>query len=125
MRNNIDCLFVHSDSSTNAYQTLSDKYSGIEPPTWSLLLAESCRSKGFKVSILDCCAEQLSQEESAKRICDITPRVTLFVVYGQNPNAGTTNMIGATGLARMLFESGLNTHISFVGSHVLFRYAFQ
>ena len=53
MKNNLDCLFVHSDSSTKAYQSLSGKYSGIEPPTWSLLLAESCRSKGFKVGILD------------------------------------------------------------------------
>ena len=71
MKNNIDCLFVHSDSSTKAYQTLSNKYSGVEPPTWSLLLAESCRSKGFNVSILDCCAEKLSLIESVKRICNM------------------------------------------------------
>ena len=118
MKNNIDCLFVHSDSSTNAYQALSNKFSGIEPPTWSLLLAESCRSKGFNVSILDCCAEKLSQEESVKRISNIKPKLTLFVVYGQNPNAGTTSMIGATGLAKMLYESEIDTHISFVGSHI-------
>ncbi len=118
MKNNLDCLFVHSDSSTKAYQSLSTKYSGIEPPTWSLLLAESCRSKGFKVGILDCCAEHLTQEEAVKRINNIKPKITLFVVYGQNPNAGTTSMIGATGLAQMLFESELNTHICFVGSHI-------
>ena len=74
MKNNLDCLFVHSDSSTKAYQSLSGKFSGIEPPTWSLLLAESCRSKGFKVGILDCCAENLGFKEATKRIQEINPK---------------------------------------------------
>ena len=60
----IDCLFVTADSSLDAYQSLSRKYSAIEPPTWSLLLAESCRSVGYKVKILDCIAEKLGLEES-------------------------------------------------------------
>ncbi len=114
----MDCLLVHSDSSLKAYQSLSGKYSGIEPPTWALLLAESCRSKGFKVGILDCCAEGLDYEEALERIKNINARVTLFVVYGQNPNAGTTSMIGATGLAEKVYLSGLNTHTCFVGSHI-------
>ena len=118
MKNNLDCLFVHSDSSAKAYQSLSGKYSGIEPPTWSLLLAESCRSKGFRVGILDCCAENLGYEQASKRIQEINAKVTLFVVYGQNPNAGTTSMIGATGLAKCVYDSGVETKIGFVGSHV-------
>ena len=118
MKSNIDCLFVNTDSSIQAYQNLSAQYSGIEPPTWSLLLAESCRSKGFNVLILDCCAENITEEEAVRRIANIKPKITLFVVYGQNPNAGTTSMIGATRLAEMLYKYELNTHISFVGSHV-------
>ena len=114
----MDCLFIHSDSSKRAYQSLSNKFSGIEPPTWSLLLAESCRAKGFNVGILDCCAEQLSLDDAVKRIQDINPRVTTFVVYGQNPNAGTTSMIGARELANALHESNCDTHITFVGSHI-------
>ena len=101
-----------------AYQGLSHKFSAIEPPTWALLLAESCRNKGFNVKILDCCAERLNLEKSVERIKEISPKVALFVVYGQNPNAGTTSMIGATGLADCLFESGIDTKIGFVGSHV-------
>ena len=49
----MDALFVTPDSSAKAYQDLAKTYSAIEPPTWSLLLAESCRSKGFEVGILD------------------------------------------------------------------------
>ena len=114
----MDCLLVHSNSAKRAYQNLSNKFSGIEPPTWSLLLAESCRSKGFEVKILDCCAENLSNEEAVKRIDELKPRVTLFVVYGQNPNAGTTSMIGAKELASEVYNAEIDTHISFVGSHI-------
>ena len=114
----IDCLLISPDSSLKAYQGLSQKYSAIEPPTWSLLLAESCRSKGFKVAILDCCAEKLTLSAAVERIRDIKPRVALFVVYGQNPNAGSTSMIGATELASSLYLKDESIHISFVGSHI-------
>ena len=114
----VDCLLINPDSSLKAYQGLSSKFSAIEPPTWALLLAASCRAKGFNVRILDCCAEHLSLHESVDRICEISPRVALFVVYGQNPNAGTTSMIGATELAKQLRSVNSDIHISFVGSHV-------
>ena len=113
----IDCLFVTADSSLDAYQSLSKKYSAIEPPTWSLLLAESCRSVGFKVKILDCIAESLDLKESLERIVKEKARVVLFVVYGQNPNAGTTSMIGAERLSKELKAHDKNSHICFVGSH--------
>ena len=40
------------------------------------------------------------------------------MVYGQNPNAGTTSMIGAVELAEAIYDAEINTHISFVGSHI-------
>lgn len=113
----IDCLFVTADSSLDAYQSLSKKYSAIEPPTWSLLLAESCRSVGYKVQILDCIAERLGLEDSICRILEANARVVLFVVYGQNPNAGTTSMIGAERLSKALKERKSDCHVCFVGSH--------
>jgi radical SAM superfamily enzyme YgiQ (UPF0313 family) len=113
----MDVLFINPDSSAKAYQGLAASYSAIEPPTWSLLLAESCRNKGFEVGILDCDAERLSLEESVKRIELFKPRLSLMVVYGQNPNSGTTSMIGALALAEAIKSSGINTKIGFVGSH--------
>jgi radical SAM superfamily enzyme YgiQ (UPF0313 family) len=114
----LDCLLINPDSSLAAYQGLSGKFSAIEPPTWALLLAESCRAQNFTVNILDCCAEHLSLEQSVSRIQTANPRVALFVVYGQNPNAGTTSMIGATQLASALKKESPDIHICFVGSHV-------
>jgi len=53
----MDVLFINPNSLFINYQELAKKYAAIKPPTWALLLAQSCRSKGFKVSILDCNAE--------------------------------------------------------------------
>ena len=110
-------LLVNPTSSKKAYQGLSDVYSAVEPPTWALLLAESCRSQKFSVGILDCDAERLSLEEAVYRVQQLMPRVLLLVVYGQNPNSGTTNMIGALQLAEAIKEAQINTQICFVGSH--------
>ena len=113
----MDVLFINPDSSAKAYQDLAEVFSAIEPPTWSLLLAESCRTKGFSVGILDCDAEKLTLEQSVQRIEDLKPRLLLFVVYGQNPNSGTTSMIGALELANAMKETGKDIKICFVGSH--------
>jgi anaerobic magnesium-protoporphyrin IX monomethyl ester cyclase len=116
-KSQLDVLFINADSSLIAYQGLASKFSAIEPPTWSLLLAESCRSKGFSVAILDCTAEDLSHSEAVKRIIEINPRLALFVVYGQNPNSGTTNMIGNTQCCELLKSSKSSIRTGFVGSH--------
>lgn len=113
----LDVLFINPNSSTTAYQDLAKIYSAIEPPTWALLLAESCRSKKFNVAILDCDAERLSLDESIQRIIQLKPRLITFVVYGQNPNSGTTNMVGALSLAKTIREYEIKIPISFVGSH--------
>jgi anaerobic magnesium-protoporphyrin IX monomethyl ester cyclase len=113
----IDILFVNPDSSVKAYQGLAAVFSAIEPPTWALLLAESCRSKGYEVAILDCDAERLTIEQSLRRIEELKPRLIVFVIYGQNPNSGTTSMIGALSLAKALKGYSSDAPICFVGSH--------
>lgn len=113
----IDVLFITPNNSSQIYQGLSTKYSAIETPTWSLLLAESCRKKKFKVAILDTLAENLTDDQSYDRIEKLNPRLICFVVYGQNVNSGTTSMSGATRLSNFI-KSKSNRIISFIGSHV-------
>ena len=114
----IDCCFLIVDNAKRSYQTLSDKYSAIEPPTWALLLSESIRSIGLKPSIIDANAEKLTKEEIYSRLNKIRPRLVCFVVYGQNVNAGTTNMSGVVYVANFLREKNFNTPMSIIGSHV-------
>ena len=114
----LDILFVSPDSSEKAYQELAKIYAAIEPPTWALLLAQACRSYGFEAAILDTGAERLTLEQSVQRIDEANPRLVCLTVYGQNPNSGTTNMIGAIALAKGLKEAHPEYQIAIVGSHV-------
>lgn len=114
----LDCLFVNPNSAAKVYQGLAKDFSAKEVPVWSLLLAQSCRAKGYGVGIMDCDAMQLTDEQAAKFIGDIKPRVVCLVVYGQNPNSGTTNMTGAQSLAAAIKSAyGKKYKVCVVGSH--------
>lgn len=111
----IDILLVNPGASQKIYQDLAHKYAAIEPPTWALLIAGALRRQ-FNVEILDCDAERLSYEQAVSRIKDVNPRLVCFVVYGQNPNSGTTSMEGVYGVAKLLKEDS-NLPICVIGSH--------
>ena len=117
-KSNVDCCFIVSSNSVKSYQKLSEDYSAIEPPTWALLLAQSLRSVNFKVSLIDANAEKLNDKQILNKIFEISPRLICLVVYGQNVNAGTTNMSGATHISNYLKNNKINTPICFIGSHM-------
>ena len=114
----IDLLLVNPGNAEGIYQSLANEFAAIEPPTWSLLLAESVRSKGFTVEILDVNAERLNISEAANIIISKKYKLICFVVYGQNVNAGTVSMSGATQLSLELKNIGCNSPISFIGSYI-------
>jgi len=118
MSRQLDVLFVNPDSSFLAYQNLHTDYAAIEPPTWALLLAQSCRAQGFGVALLDCGAERLSVDASVARVVAANARVVCFVMYGQNPNSGTASMAGAELLGAALKAACPTSFVCFVGSHV-------
>ena len=64
----IDILFISPGNANGIYQDLSNEYAAIEPPTWALLLAQSCRSIGHTVGLIDINAEQLENNEIVNRI---------------------------------------------------------
>ncbi len=112
----LDILFINTNSANSVYQKLAEKWAAIEPPTWSLLLAQSCRAKGYGVAILDAQAERMTNEETANAIISAKPRFACFVTYGQNPNTGTTNMVGVYKVAELVKEASDIKTIS-IGSH--------
>ena len=112
----LDCLFIAPNCS-GIYQDLATDFSAIEPPTWALLLAESVRNVGHEVAILDADVERLLPSETAARVLRERPRVALFVVYGQNPNSGTTGMATVELVAEYLAEAGEDVLVGVVGSH--------
>ena len=115
---NLDVLFINPGNSTAIYQGLATDYAAIEPPTWALLLAQSMRSVGYQVGILDVNAEQLSEEQAVEVVKQRAPRLACLVVYGQNPNSGTVNMSGAVKLASEMKKGNYSGAICAVGSHI-------
>ena len=113
-----DVLFVIPNSSKQIYQSLSDVYSAIEPPTWALLLAENLKKNNFTSQILDCDALRLSDDDALKEIETIKSRLVLFTLYGQQPNQGTFLMIGASRLASKLKKNNKYIKVGFIGSHI-------
>ena len=117
-QNNLDVLFISPSNAQGIYQDLSKEYAGIEPPTWACMLAESCRSIGYKVDILDTAVAGLTHSEICDVIRDKNPALICFVVYGQNVNAGTTMMSGAVELSNWIKNSYIDIPIAYIGSHV-------
>ncbi len=113
-----DICFVVPSSAAKAYQQLANVYSAIEPPTWALLLASAVRAQGWEPAILDFEAQPTDVEAAAEKIGELCPKLAVFVMYGQNPNSGTTSMIGAGELASQLRRSHPEIKIGFIGSHV-------
>jgi anaerobic magnesium-protoporphyrin IX monomethyl ester cyclase len=114
----LDVLFIAPGNAKGIYQDLANDYSAIEPPTWALLLAESCRSTGFVPQIIDVTAQQLSHQDVVDKINSILPRVIVLVVYGQNVNSGTTGMSGAVILTNFIKQKNIEIPIVYIGSHV-------
>src|SRR3989338_9069237 len=114
----LDILFIHPNAAERIYQELSRYYSAIEPPIWAGMLASHCLQKGFNIEILDCEAMGFDDYQAAVVIKKLNPRVTCFVVYGQQPSASSQNMEGAVSLAEHIKEMCPQTKILFVGGHV-------
>ena len=100
----LDVLFVNPDSSATAYQGLAATYSAIEPPTWALLLAQSCRAKCFGVAIMDCDAEKLSLEAAVQRVKDLKPRL-----FGGTPIVLLFGFIALLALVHLVNLGGFTT----------------
>ena len=113
----LDAVFINPSVGNN-YQSLKTKYTAIEPPTWSLLLAQSMRNFGYDVSIIDANAENLTEEQIFNKLESLNPKLIVFVVYGQNVNAGTTNMEGALILSKYFKSRNKELNISYIGSYV-------
>ena len=113
-----DVVFLNPSNLEGIYQNLANDYAAIEPPTWALLLAQSVRSQGFKTAIIDAPAELLTDDQVLSRVVELNPRLVCFVVYGQNVNAGTASMSGATRTSKYLKEYFPNMKIAYIGSYV-------
>ena len=88
-------IMIIAPSARNLYQKLANDFSAKEPNIWAGLLANATRKAGFTVVIYDMEIERPNREDFTEIIKEYNPRLILFVVTGQNPNASTAAMAGA------------------------------
>jgi anaerobic magnesium-protoporphyrin IX monomethyl ester cyclase len=107
-------LLIVAPSAAGLYQDLKHDFSAKEPNIWAGLLANSIRHL-YSVEIYDMEIERPDDKTFYNIVNTYNPRLVLFVVTGQNPNASTAAMSGAVEASRIL---GDQFKIAFVGPHV-------
>ena len=107
-------ILIIAPSSADVYQDLAKDFSAKEPNIWAGLLANAIRHI-CDVSIYDMEIERPSETDFYDWCRGYRPDFILFVVTGQNPNASSAAMSGATKSAQLL--KGI-AKIGFVGPHV-------
>jgi anaerobic magnesium-protoporphyrin IX monomethyl ester cyclase len=113
-----DLLLINAGGSKKrVYQDLSNDYSAIEPPFWAALTAGFVRKKGFSAGLIDANAENLTYDETAKKIEEHNPRLVNVVVYGQHPSASTQLMTSVGELCRKIKEQNPQRKIILTGLH--------
>lgn len=117
MSSSLDLLLVTPSSRAAVYQSLSNDYAAIEPPVWSGLIAEFIRTRGYNVQMLDAEALGLTHAETAKRILAANAKLTVYVVYGQQPSASTQCMPAGRAVCQLV-KAEDKDHLSMVmGTH--------
>jgi anaerobic magnesium-protoporphyrin IX monomethyl ester cyclase len=114
----VDCLIINPSALSQIYQSLSSELAAIEPPIWAALIANHLRTKGKGVALIDSEGEGLTVADTVKKAGTFDPKLTVIVVYGQQPSASTQNMFAASLLCTALKEAYPDRKVLLVGGHV-------
>jgi len=114
--NKIDIVFINPGDRRQIFQGLGKNVVGIEPPYWIAVMAAFLRNKGFRVAIVDSNADNLTPEETTKKVQKYNPLLAAIIVYGAQPSASTQNM-SISGKICSALKTGTNIKIAIGGLH--------
>lgn len=117
-KTSVDLVLINPGDLQHIYQSLASSLSAIEPPVWAGIMATFVRSKGFRVQILDSNAENLTAQETAVRVSELNPVLTVVVVYGHQPSASTQNMPASGAICTAIKQLTPQLKVMLVGGHV-------
>ncbi|KMP12504.1 Fe-S osidoreductase [Candidatus Nitromaritima sp. SCGC AAA799-C22] len=118
MADGIDLLIISPGNNKIIYQDLAKEYSAIEPPVWAGLLAKFARNQGHDTVLIDQEAQGLSPDQIAQRGLDLSPKLVVIVVYGQQPSASTQNMTMAEEICSQFRSQAPHLKTLMIGGHV-------
>lgn len=116
VRDRIDIVLINPGNRKQVYQDLGKDFSAIEPPFWVAVLAAYLRKNAFEVAVIDSNAENITPEDTALRVKEIDPFLSVVVVYGSQPSASTQNMTIAGKICRELKRS-TSSKVALAGLH--------
>lgn len=114
----LDVLIINPSALDKIYQSLNRDFAAIETPIWAGLIANYLRAKDYSVSLLDCEAEHVIADHAAIVVKDLSPKLVVIVVYGQQPSASTQNMLGASKVCDAIKQLVPEQQVIMVGGHV-------
>ena len=118
MSKGIDLLIISPGNNKIIYQDLAKEYSAIEPPIWAGLLAKFSRNQGHDTILIDQEAQGLSSDQIAQQGLDLSPKLVVVVVYGQQPSASTQNMTMAAEICSKFRLEAPHLKTLMIGGHV-------
>jgi anaerobic magnesium-protoporphyrin IX monomethyl ester cyclase len=118
MKTTPELVLVNPGSRAKIYQSLGARLTAVENPVWAGLIATFVRAKGFSVEIVDAEADELTPEQVAERVNDLSPRLVAVVVYGHQPSASTQNMTGASAITTAVKNLCPTLPLLMLGGHV-------
>jgi anaerobic magnesium-protoporphyrin IX monomethyl ester cyclase len=112
----VDIVLINPGDRKQIYQDLAKDYSAIEPPFWVAVLGAHLRENGFEAAVIDTNAENFSPEETAAKINELNPLLSVVVVYGSHPSASTQNMTIAGKICKAL-KLNTSSKVALAGLH--------
>lgn len=116
--NTIDALIINPSALSSIYQSLSSELAAIEPPIWAALIANHLRAKNKSVHLIDAEGLGFTVNDTVKAAAEVEPRLTVIVVYGQQPSASTQNMHAAHILCDAYKAAYPERKVMILGGHV-------
>lgn len=113
----IDVLFIHPGDQKRSYQSLSEEFTAIAPPVWTLLLANYLRNRDYTVAIYDVNIEGWDQKTPNNLLTKYDPELIVLMVYGHNPSASTQTMPAARIIAKDIKNYNKDIPILMGGTH--------
>jgi radical SAM superfamily enzyme YgiQ (UPF0313 family) len=110
----VDLLCVFPNNRARAYGALAASAAAISVPVQSGLTAAFARQAGLSAAILDADAENLTPEETARRIAAARPRLALVSTDSLN-SGDVTKMAAASDTLRSLREAGVRVPTALEG----------
>jgi radical SAM superfamily enzyme YgiQ (UPF0313 family) len=97
-------VLINPGDRKQVFQGLGKEYAAIEPPYWTAVIAAFLRNQGYNVGVIDSDAENITPEETAAKVADMKPFLSVVIAHGSTPASSTLNMNVSGRICRAIRE---------------------